>query len=96
MAKTLQYSQARFFSKMVYRLWGEGADGAHEVYPMVSAAQFQAAGKYLDTLRCEGCSCGSCCEIDEKADNLDTVDDALKPLATAAQKLGEQEHAAQS
>ena len=79
------------YLELVFCLWEEGAAGAHQEYPDISVEQFQKANDYYDTLRCEGCYCGSCVGLGELSKNLDNSPIELKPLADLALKLGEEE-----
>lgn len=83
--------QKKIYMRISVSLWQNGPEEAHDEYPQISVRQFETANKYFDSLRCEGCSCGSCINLPELASNLDKSPPALQPLATLAQKLGKEQ-----
>lgn len=79
------------YLEMVFCLWESGPEGANREYPEVSVRQFAIANAHYDTLRCEGCYCGSCVGLGE---HLENPPKELKPLTDFAIRAGEAEYKA--
>lgn len=88
--KTLQAHQKTKYLKIVRCLWSSDPEDAHQEYPDISVAQFVTANAYYDSLRCEGCHCGSCVRLPELASDLDNSPTELLPIAQLAIKLGKE------
>jgi hypothetical protein len=93
--RPLALLKKRKYMKIAICLWQHGAQEAHQEYPDISVVQFENANKYYDSLRCEGCHCGSCVNLPELANNLDQSPAPLEPIAKLAQRLGEAEYQSQ-
>jgi len=83
--------QRNHYLQIVMCLWDEGPEIAHEEFPSVSVRQFSIANDYYNSLRCEGCMCGSCVNLGELASNLDASPHDLKPIANLAKQLAREE-----
>ncbi len=88
---SLQAVQKKKYLEIVYLLWDDGAEEAHEAYPDLSVGQLETANEYYDSLRCSGCRCGSCVNLPELASNLNNSPKELIPIARLAAKLGKEE-----
>lgn len=80
--------QKNIYLKIVNNLWEYGEEEANEIYPDISVNEFKIANNYFNSLRCEGCYCGSCVNLYELSENLHTNPQELQPIAKLAQKLG--------
>jgi hypothetical protein len=88
----LESLQKTKYLEIVFCLWEEGADSAHDEYPDLSVKELNTANAYYDSLRCEGCMCGSCVRVGDLASNLDKSPKDLIPIAALAAKLGKREY----
>lgn len=80
------------YLEIVFCLWEEGAESTHNEYPALSVKELNTANAYYDSLRCDGCMCGSCVRLGDLASNLDTSPKPLLPIAALAAKLGQQNY----
>jgi len=69
-----------------------GEESAHQEYPELSVKQLTTANAYYNSLRCEGCMCGSCVRLGDLSSNLGESPKDLEPIAKLATKLGQQEY----
>jgi hypothetical protein len=83
--------EKRAFMQISFCLWEYGAEEAHEEHPSISVKSFKTANTYFDSLRCPGCSCGSCINLPELASDLDAVPEELKPLASRAREIAKEQ-----
>lgn len=83
--------QKRCYMRIAVCLWEHGPAGANDEYPQISVKQFDTANKYFNSLRCPGCSCGSCINLPQLASNLNESPKELQPLADLAKQLGEEQ-----
>jgi len=91
-ANKLAALQKTKYLEIVFCLWEEGEESTHQEYPALSVKQLLTANAYYNSLRCEGCMCGSCVGVSELASNLTTSPKELEPIAKLAASLGEDEY----
>lgn len=83
--------QKKKYLEIVYFLWEWGSEETHDEYPQLSVEELNKANEYYDSLRCEGCHCGSCVNLPSLARNLENSPEPLKPIAELAISLGKEE-----
>lgn len=89
-ANKLASLQKTKYLEIVFCLWEDGEESAHQAYPDLSVKELKVANAYYDSLRCEGCMCGSCVRIGDLSSNLGESPKDLEPIAKLATKLGQQ------
>jgi len=88
----LEALQKTKYLEIVFCLWEEGEESTHHEYPELSVKQLTIANAYYNSLRCEGCMCGSCVRLGNLSSTLDESPKDLEPIARLAVKLGQQEY----